>query len=104
LRVSLAGIAERLPSRFAGQIIPLVRKLDEAISGTDERSVSRRAIGAAFVIRVASALITYVSQVFLARWMGDFEYGIFVVVWVGAIIVGSLSCLGVQTAVMRTAV
>ena len=33
--------------------------------------------------------------------MGDFEYGIFVVVWVGAVILGGLACLGFQTAILR---
>ena len=36
----------------------------------------------AFSIRVVSAVIAFVSQVLLARWMGSFEYGIFVLVWV----------------------
>ena len=36
----------------------------------------------AFPIRIVSAVIAFVSQVLLARWMGSFEYGIFVLVWV----------------------
>lgn len=56
---------------------------------------------AAFAIRVISAVIAFVSQVLLARWMGGFEYGIFVLVWVTMVIVGNLSCLGVHTSVIR---
>jgi O-antigen/teichoic acid export membrane protein len=52
-------------------------------------------------VRIVSAVIAYVSQVLLARWMGDFEYGVFVIVWVGAVILGGLACLGIQTAVLR---
>ena len=55
----------------------------------------------AFAIRVISAGIAFLAQIFLARLMGQFEYGIFVFVWVVAIIVGNLSCLGFHTAVIR---
>jgi O-antigen/teichoic acid export membrane protein len=48
-----------------------------------------------------SAAIAFVSQIILARLMGDFEYGVFVFVWVIAIILGNLSCLGFHTAVIR---
>jgi O-antigen/teichoic acid export membrane protein len=37
----------------------------------------------------------------MARWMGSFEYGIFVLVWVTMLIVGSISCLGFSTSVIR---
>src|SRR6266568_2080325 len=66
-----------------------------------ERAVSQRIALIAFAVRVLSAVIAYVSQVLLARWMGDFEYGVFVIVWVGAVILGGLACLGFQTAIVR---
>ena len=34
--------------------------------------------GMAFAIRVASAGVTFLSQIALARWMGGFEFGIYV--------------------------
>ncbi|TIU28043.1 MAG: lipopolysaccharide biosynthesis protein, partial [Mesorhizobium sp.] len=42
-----------------------------------------------------------ISQVLMARWMGSFEYGIFVLVWVTMVIVGNLACLGFHTSVIR---
>ncbi|MEO8667503.1 MAG: lipopolysaccharide biosynthesis protein, partial [Bauldia sp.] len=101
VRIRIAGIAERLPARVAALAVPGANAVDRMLYGADDRAVSQRSVASAFFIRVGSALITYLSQVFLARWMGGHEYGIFVVVWVGAVIVGSLSCLGVQTAVLR---
>jgi O-antigen/teichoic acid export membrane protein len=102
VRISFAGILGRLPqSRLTAAAAPYARILDNIVSGSDDRAVSQRIVAGAFTIRIVSALIMYVSQVFLARWMGDFEYGIFAVVWVGAIIAGSLACLGAQTAVTR---
>lgn len=55
----------------------------------------------AFLVRIASAAILYVSQIVLARWMGDFEYGIYVVVWTWVLLLGGLSTLGLSTAMVR---
>jgi O-antigen/teichoic acid export membrane protein len=55
----------------------------------------------AFLIRVASAGIAYFSQVLLARWMGSFEYGIYIFVWVWVLILGGLAPLGLSTSCMR---
>lgn len=55
----------------------------------------------AFAIRVASAGIAYLSQVLLARWMGTFEYGVFVYIWVWVIILGGLGPLGLSTSALR---
>ncbi len=55
----------------------------------------------AFAIRIASAAIAFVSQIILARLMGEFEYGIMVFVWVFVVITGNLSCLGFHTAQIR---
>ncbi len=46
-----------------------------------ERSDSRLAqlvAGKVFLVRVANAMLALVSQVLLARWMGSFEFGIFI--------------------------
>ena len=66
-----------------------------------ERSRTGRAALAAFAIRVASAGVAYLSQVLLARWMGSFEYGIFVFVWVWVLILGGLSTLGLGIVLIR---
>ena len=56
-----------------------------------EHAVTRRMAGTAFAIRVASAVIVFLSQVLLARWMGDSEFGIYVYVWTWLMLVGSIS-------------
>jgi O-antigen/teichoic acid export membrane protein len=76
----------------------LARKI---IDGNDDRSISQRTVVFVFAIRVFSAVIAYLSQVLLARWIGEFEYGIFVAVWVGVLVLGCLSCMGVQAAIIR---
>ena len=66
-----------------------------------DRSVAQRIAGAAFLIRVASAAIIYLTQVLLARWMGRFEFGIYVYVWAWVGFLGMLSPLGVAYSAQR---
>lgn len=98
----LAPLAERsLPDNLARRAVPLLARVDEILSGTGDSAVSGRIAMFAFAIRIFSAVIAYVSQVLLARWMGQFEYGIFVAVWVAAVILGGIACLGFQTGIIR---
>jgi O-antigen/teichoic acid export membrane protein len=69
--------------------------------GDTDRTRTQRAALSAFAIRIMSAAIAYLSQVVLARWMGSFEYGAFVFVWVWVLILGGVSSLGLNIAMMR---
>ena len=90
--------AERLlPSGLRGKAEPLLR----ALAGSDPHSLAQRMALAAFAIRIASAAIAFLTQIVLARVMGEFEYGIFVFVWALIVIVGDMSCLGFHTTVVR---
>ncbi len=86
---------------LAARLLPLAQMLDRMLTGTDEASVAQRTTAIVFAIRILSAAIAFLSQVALARMMGLREYGIFVFVWVVMVIIGSLSCLGFQTAIIR---
>jgi O-antigen/teichoic acid export membrane protein len=102
VRFSAATTADRLlPERLALRARPLLDRVDAVLFAADERGEASRMSVIAFVIRVVSAAIAFVSQVFLARWMGSFEYGIFVLVWVTMVIAGNVSCLGFHTSVIR---
>lgn len=102
VRFSAATTAERLlPPRLALKARPLVERLEAIFLAADERGQAGRMSAIAFAIRIVSAVIAFASQVLLARWMGSFEYGIFVLVWTTAIIAGNLSCLGFHTSVIR---
>lgn len=78
-----------------------VAGLKASIGGKDERGRTQRAALTAFGIRMMSAGIAYLSQVVLARWMGSFEYGVFVFVWVWVLVLGGLSSLGLGIASIR---
>lgn len=102
MRISLVAAVERtLPGELQRRVLPVAAVIDSILYARDDRAVSRRIALVTFAVRILSGVIAYVSQVLLARWMGDFEYGVFVVVWVGAVIVGGLACLGIQTALLR---
>jgi O-antigen/teichoic acid export membrane protein len=94
--------AERLlPRWLALRARPVVARLDSLISSDSDSGTAGRVTLFAFLVRIANAVIAFISQVLLARWMGAFEYGIFALVWVTMIIVGNLSCLGFHTSVIR---
>lgn len=98
------SLGETVRGRGLLQTLPLpapVLKALQSILGADSAGVTQRAALLVFLIRVASAGIAYLSQVFLARWMGSFEYGIFVFVWVWVLILGGLAPLGLSTTVVR---
>lgn len=102
MRFSAAMTAERiLPQRLMALARPLLGRIDAALFSADEFGKAGRMSVFAFSVRIVSALIAFASQVLLARWMGSSEYGIFVLVWVTAVIAGSLSCLGFHTSVIR---
>ena len=90
-----------LPDRIQGQCLPILAKVDQLFSDKGEEAASKRMALFVFAIRVASAVIAFVSQVLLARWLGSFEYGVFVAVWAFLIILATLVSFGMQTAAVR---
>lgn len=100
--MSLTHMAGRwLPASLARRVAPMTARAERIIAGGDDASLSQRTALFAFAIRIASAAIAYAAQVLMARWMGGFEYGIYVTVWVAVVILGGVSCLGFQTAIIR---
>lgn len=71
------------------------------LSGDGEREKTQRDALIAFGVRVLSAGLLYFSQIVLARWMGGFEYGIYVFVWTWVLILGGTAHAGLNTAVIR---
>ena len=48
------------------------------LKDSGDRSLAQKIAGGAFLIRVISAGLIYLSQILLARCMGSFEFGIYV--------------------------
>ncbi|RWX74372.1 lipopolysaccharide biosynthesis protein [Neorhizobium lilium] len=94
--------AERLlPPRLRVRLAPLTRRLGTLLADDSENARAQRQALTAFLIRILSAAIAFVSQIVLARVMGEFEYGIFAFVWVIVVLAGNLSCLGFHTSIIR---
>jgi O-antigen/teichoic acid export membrane protein len=66
-----------------------------------EHGLVQRLAGTIFLIRVVSAILAYGSQVLFARWMGTFEFGIYVYVWTWVLLIGQSLDLGLATAAQR---
>lgn len=90
-----------LPNTLGRFILPKVLMLFDVLANKDGDKNAERTTLLAFAIRIGSAALAFISQIILARSMGEFEFGIFVFVWVFVLIVGNLSCLGFHTAVIR---
>jgi O-antigen/teichoic acid export membrane protein len=66
-----------------------------------EHLLVQRLAGTVFLIRVASAMLAFGSQVLFARWMGSFQFGIYVYVWTWVLLLGQAIDLGLGTAAQR---
>ncbi len=80
---------------------PVRERISALIGGTSENARSGRNALSAFLIRVASAGIAFLSQVLLARWLGAHEFGIYTYVWVWVVVAGTLCTAGFATSVIR---
>ncbi|MEZ5788455.1 MAG: lipopolysaccharide biosynthesis protein [Xanthobacteraceae bacterium] len=71
------------------------------LADQSDRSVAQRIAGTAFLIRVANAGVVFITQILLARWMGRFEFGVYVSVWAWVTALGPLAPLGVAYSATR---
>jgi O-antigen/teichoic acid export membrane protein len=85
------------PSGLAGY----VARLRAWFADASHSALAQRVAGAAFLIRVGSAALLYLSQVLLARWMGTFEFGVYVYVWTWVLLIGGLFDLGLAQSAQR---
>jgi len=76
-------------------------RLKALFSDQSHHSIARRVAGSAFVMRVASAGLTYFSQILFARWMGRFEFGLYVYVWTWLLLLGGFAPLGIASSAQR---
>jgi O-antigen/teichoic acid export membrane protein len=88
------GFARVFPRAIAARVNAWRR------DGSD-RAVAQRNAGSAFLIRSASAGIIYLTQVLLARWMGRFEFGVYVYAWAWVGFLGMWAAGGIAPGAQR---
>ncbi|HEX3440031.1 MAG TPA: lipopolysaccharide biosynthesis protein [Pseudolabrys sp.] len=76
-------------------------RLKAILADKSESRLAQLVAGKVFLVRVASALLALVSQVLLARFMGAFEFGIYIYVWTWVLMIGALSDMGLSSAARR---
>ncbi len=78
-----------------------VTRLKSILADRSDSRLAQLVAGKVFLVRVGSALLALASQVLLARWMGSFEFGIYIYVWTWVLMIGALSDVGLSSAARR---
>ncbi|HXW23306.1 MAG TPA: lipopolysaccharide biosynthesis protein [Xanthobacteraceae bacterium] len=99
----MSVIGSHEASGLAARLAPAVlhARARAWLADHSDDGLAQRTAGNAFLIRVASAVLVYLTQVLLARWMGEFEFGIYVYVWTWVLLVGALVDFGLASAAQR---
>lgn len=97
----LDAIIARLPAAIGNHFVPFSQILRASFSQNNDQSAAQAMALTAFTVRVISAAIAFASHILFARLIGQFEYGIYALVWVMVIIFGNLSCLGFHSTLIR---
>jgi O-antigen/teichoic acid export membrane protein len=102
LRVHLfSSLSAKLPANLSEKLAPVSAKLDLAFSDDGPRSKAARAALFTFAVRVFNAGLAYISQIILARLMGQYEYGVFAIIWVWVMVLATFCALGYPTGLLR---
>lgn len=78
-----------------------VTRLKAALLGAGDRQVDRLNAMLAFVVRVTSAAILFISQIALARWMGAEQFGTYVYAWTLVLVLGAIATMGLNIGAIR---
>jgi O-antigen/teichoic acid export membrane protein len=81
--------------------MPAIARIKAILTERSDSRLAQLVAGKVFLVRIASALLALVSQVLLARWMGSFEFGVYIYVWTWVLMIGALSDMGLSTAARR---
>jgi O-antigen/teichoic acid export membrane protein len=96
---ALIGSEDIAPAR--SRLAGLIARIKAILSERSDSRLAQLVAGKVFLVRVASAGLALVSQVLLARWMGSFEFGIYIYAWTWVLMIGALSDLGLSSAARR---
>src|SRR5258705_1537342 len=97
--LALTGSEQRLapPGAFSA----LIGRAKACLADGSDHSLAQWIAGTAFLIRLTSAALAFLSQILLARWMGSFEFGIYVTAWTWILLVGGVMDFGIASSAQR---
>lgn len=81
--------------------VGILARIKAILADNSDSRLAQLVAGKVFVVRVGSAMLALASQVLLARWMGSFEFGIYIYVWTWVLMIGALSDFGLSSAARR---
>ncbi|MFC3695159.1 GNAT family N-acetyltransferase [Chenggangzhangella methanolivorans] len=97
-----ADVGARLNAgRTSSRLADLVARVRALIADRSDTAMAKKVAGSAFLIRVVNAGIAFASQILLARWMGQGEYGVYVYVWTWVLLLGGLTTFGLASSPQR---
>lgn len=99
--MSVASSSDAAPGKLRAHARALIGRARELLAGQGDDSVAKRMAGMAFLIRVVSAALIFGVHILLARWMGRYDFGIYVYVWTWVILIGGLAPLGIAYSTQR---
>jgi O-antigen/teichoic acid export membrane protein len=95
-----AGADSKKPAP-AAWVAGLLARVKALFADNSDSRLAQLVAGKVFLLRVGSALLALVSQVLLARFMGRFEFGIYIYVWTWVLMIGAMSDVGLSSAARR---
>jgi O-antigen/teichoic acid export membrane protein len=98
--VALIG-SEATARPVRGAFANLVTRTRAWRDDASHTSIAQKVAGSAFLIRMVSAALVFGSQILFARWMGSFEFGIYVYVFAWILVIGEFADLGLASAAQR---
>ena len=93
--------SDAAPAPSPLSVAGLIARVKSILADRSDSRLAQLVAGKVFLLRVANALIALASQVLLARWMGRFEFGVYIYVWTWVLMIGSLSDVGLSSAARR---
>ena len=93
--------SEHVKSSRASAAARVFARFKSILADHGDSRLAQLVAGKVFLVRVGSALLALVSQVLLARWMGSFEFGIYIYVWTWVLMIGAISDVGLSSAARR---
>jgi O-antigen/teichoic acid export membrane protein len=98
--LALVG-SEHVTSAPRSKAARVLARLKVLVADRTDSRLAQIVAGKVFLVRVGSALLALGSQVLLARWMGSFEFGIYIYVWSWVLMIGALSDVGLSSSARR---